>query len=121
MKAQSVLMLDVSPSMDFASILNSSANLTQLIRPRLLERGSHAFIDKGLSTGSFWSLVTSFVSTSDLIKLFIYGGLLETARRFLWRAWNHFLSYFYLVAHLEQTEQSYRTSFMSCTLYFQRL
>src|SRR6185437_2072428 len=57
---------------------------------------------------SLWSLFRSFTSPTDLIKIFLFGGFLETARRIFWAAWSSFLSYFYMTATLEVYEPSYR-------------
>jgi hypothetical protein len=87
-------------------LFNFSNNTTL---PRLGGRGG-----KGLEDlTSLWALFASFSTFSDWAKIFVLGGLLETARRYLWRTWKYIISHFFLEAQLEATETSYREFFQN--------
>jgi chaperone BCS1 len=59
--------------------------------------------------GSIFSILGSFSSFGDWLRLFLIGGLLETGRRSLWSLWYYLLQYLYLEAIIESHEPAYRT------------
>jgi hypothetical protein len=85
------------------------ANLTATFLEKQAWFGSMASGRRGLGGGaSLWSILGSFTSPTDLLKIFLLGGFLETLRRFFWRAIGYLVSYCYLTATVETNEPSYR-------------
>ena len=83
-------------------LLNSSSNSTA----PPLNLGGHRGANVDIT--SLWALITSVSTFGDWAKLLVLGGVLETGRRYLWRAWAYLISFFFLEAQLEATEPSYR-------------
>lgn len=63
---------------------------------------------------SLWALVVSFPALWDWVRLFLFGGLLESARRLLWSLYNYVAAQFVFTVTFDQNDATYRKLFFFC-------
>ena len=80
------------------------ANLSNSSIPGLKLGGNRGEVD----LASLWAIISSISTFRDWAKVFVVGGVLETGRRYIWRIWAYFISFFFMEAQLDASEPSYR-------------